>query len=291
MAFNIISSFIATGLCFYLRMFLVYVQGINATPIFSKKPIRIISLVPSQTELLFDLGLDDLVVGITKFCVHPPGWLHCKKIVGGTKNVNIDKIKSLNPDLVLANKEENVQEQIEALAEIAPVWVSDIQNLQHALSMIRDIGGMTNTQDKAIEIINKIEEGFKSLTRKQKGTDSGIKRKAAYIIWQNPLITIGHDTFIHSMMEYAGFENVFENRNRYPQTTIEELQILFKINGKEENFLMLSSEPFPFKEDHAIVIRQALPDVQVILVNGEFFSWYGSRLQLAPLYFKKLQGI
>src|ERR1700741_3198050 len=93
-------------------------------------PQRIISLVPSQTELLFDLGLDKEVVGITKFCVHPPEWFQTKTRVGGTKQLKIDLIKQLQPDLIIANKEENVKEQIEELEKHFPVWISDVNNLE-----------------------------------------------------------------------------------------------------------------------------------------------------------------
>lgn len=268
-------------------MFSIYLQGIHATPVFSKKPLRIVSLVPSQTELLHDLGLENAVAGITKFCIHPQGWLQSKKIVGGTKNLHIHKIKELNPDLILANKEENVQEQVAALTEFAPVWVSDIKNLEDAVAMILSIGMMTHTDEKATEIAKTIRKNFDALKNQASAHSSSLK-KAAYIIWLNPLITIGHDTFIHSMMEYAGFENVFANQHRYPQTTIEELRDVLKITGNEEAFLMLSSEPFPFSEKHTGLFREALPGVQVRLVDGEFFSWYGSRLQHAPEYFKEL---
>lgn len=266
-------------------------QHIDATPAFTKKPIRIVSLVPSQTELLYDLGLEAFVAGITKFCIHPAAWLSDKKIVGGTKNVHVEKIKALNPDLILANKEENVQQQVEVLAEFAPVWVSDVQHLHDAISMIGAVGTMTHTVDKADEVIKKITDGFQSLTIKQNTKGIRLKKKVAYLIWQNPIITIGNDTFIHHMLELAGFENVFANRQRYPETSIEELRTLLRQSGNEDASLMLSSEPFPFQEKHVGSYQETLPGVQVKLVDGTFFSWYGSRLQSAPAYFKTLWDI
>src|SRR3954454_13457271 len=119
-------------------------------------PNKIISLVPSQTELLYDLGLDEEIIGITKFCVHPEHWFKNKERVGGTKNVNIENIQSLKPDLIFANKEENVKEQIEQLETIAPVWISDITTFEDALQMIKCIGEITNTTSKAETLITQI---------------------------------------------------------------------------------------------------------------------------------------
>lgn len=239
---------------------------------------RIISLVPSQTELLADLGLDKEVVGITKFCIHPEHWFRSKTRVGGTKQVNIDIVHQLQPDLIIANKEENVKEQIEALAEKYPVWISDINNLDDALVMIRETGLMTGKQIAAQKITEQIAEGFAALTT------PGYKLRTCYLIWKDPYMTVGSDTFIHSMLEAAGFENVFSERKRYPVIKIEDL----KQSGCE--LLLLSSEPFPFKQQHIDELQQQLPKTKIMLVDGEMFSWYGSRLLRAPVYFHHLHG-
>ena len=110
---------------------------------------RIISLVPSQTELLYDLGLEEEVVGITKFCVHPPEWFQSKARVGGTKTIHFEKIKALQPDLIIGNKEENEREQIEALAECFPVWMSDIATLEDALDMMLRVGALVDRPEQA----------------------------------------------------------------------------------------------------------------------------------------------
>ncbi len=128
-------------------------------------PQRIVSLVPSQTELLYSLGLDDRVVGITKFCVHPEEWFRTKTRVGGTKTVHIDKVLSLAPNLVIANKEENVKEQVEAIAEKVPVWVSDINNLSDAYHMIAEIGRLTDTEEKASSLAADINRRFTKLEK------------------------------------------------------------------------------------------------------------------------------
>ena len=245
-----------------------------------KTPKRIISLVPSQTELLLDLGLNEEVIGITKFCVHPKEWFQTKTRVGGTKQLKIDLIKELNPDLIIANKEENVKEQIEELQKHFPVWISDVNNLNDAYEMIEQIGLITNKGQAAKKLTAQTKENFSKLrTSPDKYRD---KPRTAYLIWQKPYMTVGGDTFINAMMETAGFENIYKNKNRYPEITIEELNI------SNCELLLLSSEPFPFKEKHVEEIKAQGFKGQILLVDGEMFSWYGSRLLKAPEYFKNL---
>jgi ABC-type Fe3+-hydroxamate transport system substrate-binding protein len=244
-------------------------------------PRRIISLVPSQTELLSDLGLDEEIIGITKFCVHPNGWFTTKTRVGGTKTVNIEKVKSLRPDLIIANKEENVKEQIEELKRIAPVYVSDISNVQDALQMIADVGNLTNRSEKATALINQITSGFLQLSSVicQLSTPP---IKTAYLIWKDPYMAAGSDTFINDLLERCGFENVFNKFTRYPEIEITQLSSL------NCQLLLLSSEPYPFKQKHINELQPHLPDARIILADGEMFSWYGSRLLHAMDYFKNL---
>lgn len=243
-----------------------------------KVPQRIVSLVPSQTELLYSLGLDKEVAGITKFCVHPDEWFRNKQRIGGTKTINIQKILLLQPDLVIANKEENVKEQVEEIARHVPVYVTDIGNLEDALEMIRDIGEITNTAVKASQIIDTISAKFKALN------DQLPQRtlKCAYLIWKDPYMTIGNDTFIHNMLHYCGFANAFSHLARYPEISIQDLV------QQHCEYVLLSSEPYPFKEKHIDELQAVLPNAKIILVDGEMFSWYGSRLIEAPDYFKKI---
>ena len=239
-------------------------------------PKRIVSLVPSQTELLFDLGLEDKVVGITKFCIHPASWYKKKNRVGGTKNINFKAIEKLKPDLIIANKEENTQSEIEKLMNLYPVWVSDIGNLEDALRMIVDVGELTNTKKRAIEIAKNIKADFS-------GFESVINKSAAYIIWNNPIMTINKTRFINDMLKRNGLINVFaEKAKEYPEISKDEL-----IRANPE-IILLSSEPFPFKEKHLQVFNEICPSAKVILVDGEFFSWYGSRLQKSVGYFSTL---
>lgn len=239
-------------------------------------PQRIISLVPSQTELLFDLGLGDRVVGITKFCIHPAIWRKQKAIVGGTKQYKFDAIAVLKPDLIIGNKEENEKDGIDRLTSEFPVWMSDIANLGDALSMIKSIGGLVGKDKGADEMVMEISKSFSSLS-----VPSSVK-KSLYLIWKRPYMAAGKDTFIHEMMNVAGFENVL-TEGRYPELNIDQVKAL------NPEVVLLSSEPYPFKEKDIQEIQEVLPLAEVKLVDGEMFSWYGSRLKEVPNYFKSLK--
>lgn len=234
---------------------------------------RIVSLVPSQTELLVDLGLRDKLVGITKFCVHPAGLKKEVQLIGGTKNAKIDLIRSLNPDLVIGNKEENNQADIEVLQEMFPTWMSDIFNLEDALDMIQKVGAITGTSERASEIISKIQTNFAQLENLKSSS-----KTVLYLIWKNPYIAAGPNTFIDAMLSTLGFQNAMQEE-RYPEVKLEAL---------DPDLIFLSSEPYPFKEKHIEELQNQFPNSQVVLVDGEYFSWYGSRLIGAPAYFEEL---
>ena len=256
-----------------------FTDQMGRTIICAHPPQRIVSLVPSQTELLYELGLNDTVSGITKFCVHPHSWFIHKPKVGGTKSLRLSAIRSLRPDLVIANKEENKKEEIDSLASEYPVWISDIKSLEDALQMIRIVGDITKKNEAAGALADKIRNEFTMLSNNL----PDIKHPAtAYLIWQNPYMAAGGDTFIHEMMKSCGLENLFAHENRYPEITVN----LLKERGCR--LLLLSSEPYPFSAKHLPALKEALPDTRIMLVDGEFFSWYGSRLALAPAYFKEL---
>lgn len=257
---------------------MVFKDQLNRTLSFSSYPKRIISLVPSQTELLFHLGLDKEVVGVTKFCIYPTDWKTRKTIVGGTKNIKIDLIKELNPDLIIANKEENDEDSLRNLMPIFPVWISDIKSLEDAFQMILSLGKITNTESTSFTWTEKIKKQFKILSLLPKQP-----RRVAYLIWNNPLMSVNQDTFIHSLLELNQWDNCFKDKlNRYPEITEEEL-----VDSNPE-MVFLSSEPFPFKDKHIDRFKQLLPESRVVLVNGEYFSWYGSRLVDSPAYFSSL---
>jgi ABC-type Fe3+-hydroxamate transport system substrate-binding protein len=241
-------------------------------------PRRIISLVPSQTELLYSLGLDEQVVGITKFCVYPEEWYKRKTRVGGTKNINPNRIHSLKPDLIIANKEENVKEQVESLRKDYPVFTTDVKDLNDALSMIRDIGIITFKHKKALSICADIQRAFSSLSVNY------ASKRVLYLIWKNPYMGAGGDTFISDMLRRNGFINVLQDKIRYPSLSTDDIKAL------EPDIILLSSEPFPFSNKHINEVKNECPFSEVILADGTYFSWYGSRLQYAPDYFSSLLG-
>jgi ABC-type Fe3+-hydroxamate transport system substrate-binding protein len=240
-------------------------------------PKRIVSLVPSQTELLYHLGLDQEVAGITKFCVHPHHWFQNKLRVGGTKQIHIEKIKALDPDLILANKEENLRDDIEKLSKEFPVWVSEVDNLESALSMIGSVGHIVNKSSEADILIHEISKRFLLLKKEEP------LMNVCYLIWQDPFMTVGGDTFISNMLHHAGFQNIFSDHTRYPEITMEQLSTL------PYDVLMLSSEPFPFSEKHIQLLQPIIHSKIIILVDGEMFSWYGSRMLNSPGYFNQLK--
>lgn len=246
-----------------------------------KKPQRIISIVPSQTELLFDLGLRDEVAGITKFCIHPEEWFRAKRRVGGTKNLDLEKIKALQPDLIIGNKEENEREQVEELMQHYPVWMSDITTLDDSLEMIRSVGEITGTTEKAHALIHQITTDFAALQSAIPNPQSAIR--TAYFIWKNPYMAAGQSTFIDHMLQRCGLANAFA-LTRYPAVTPAE------IAEANPDLILLSSEPYPFKDKHIEEFRSICPNAKIMVVDGEMFSWYGSRLQHAPAYFTRLLG-
>ncbi|UOQ67314.1 ABC transporter substrate-binding protein [Hymenobacter volaticus] len=239
-------------------------------------PKRIISLVPSQTELLFDLGLGERVVGVTKFCIHPAEARKTAAVVGGTKNFDFEKIETLKPDLIIGNKEENYREGIEQLAAQYPVWMSDISNLDEALDMIRRVGLITGRKEKADALAADIATSFTSLET------SATSTSAAYFIWRKPYMVAAPSTFIDDLLRRAGFQNSFAHLSRYPEVTAEQLRQM------APQQILLSSEPYPFGEKHIAEFQVLCPSAQIRIVDGEMFSWYGSRLRHSAAYLRSL---
>jgi ABC-type Fe3+-hydroxamate transport system substrate-binding protein len=251
----------------------------NITSI-SFRPKRIISLVPSQTELLFDLGLDVEIIGLTKFCIHPENKIRTKEKVGGTKKLDLEKIIALNPDLIIGNKEENERSDIEALQQLFPVWMSDILTLDDAQKTIQQIGELVDRTPEAAYLNHLITAGFNDLQMLAAGKN--IDRRVLYLIWKNPYMASGQQTYINDIMTRIGLRNVIVG-DRYPVLALEE------INKLDANLILLSSEPYPFKEKHLEEFKKICPAAEVLIVDGEMFSWYGSRLVKAVEYMFHLQ--
>lgn len=251
---------------------------------FTESPKRIISLVPSQTELLHDLGLEERIVGITKFCVHPYHLKSTKKIVGGTKKVHVEKIRLLQPDIIIANKEENTLEIVEELRKICPVWVTNIITIEDVFQMITDFGRLFNCRTESQKWNDKIQfalKDFKDFVKDQP------TQKVAYFIWKNPHMVAGSDNFINEMLKLNNFVNIYDNPEKFPGRYPEIIIQKMKIQGDPE-IVFLSSEPYPFKEEDAFEIGRFTHHAKTVFVDGEMFSWYGSRLAKAFDYFKKI---
>lgn len=246
-------------------------------------PKRIVSLVPSQTELLVDLGLEERIMGVTKFCVHPGYLRKKKKIVGGTKKVHFDRIKALAPDIILCNKEENTEDMVRELEQIAPVHVSDVKSIDDALQLIEQYGDLFDVGHKALEIAGEIRLERK---RFEEYVKTFPERKVAYFIWKDPWMVAGEDTFIDHLLELNRFKNVFANGDsRYPEIELDQLK------QKEVELVLLSTEPYPFKSTDKEILKKEVRMDCIQIVDGEFFSWYGSRLTVAFTYFRKLHAI
>ena len=232
-------------------------------------PQRIVSLVPSQTELLFELGVGERVVGVTRYCTDPPeGVARCTDI-GGTKKFRFDAIDALSPDLIIGNKEENYQEGIERLAERYPVWMSDIYDLDDALAMIRSVGNLVEATAPAEALVQAINERRVAL-----GAAAAEREPVptAYLIWRKPWMVAATDTFADHVMRLAGLENAFGHASRYPE--LDDAQLA----ACGAQLVLLSSEPFPFTAAHVDELQQLLPAARVELVDGTHWTWYGSRL-------------
>ncbi len=238
--------------------------------------MRIISTVPSITELLSDLGLSDEVVGITKFCVHPEAWFRNKERIGGTKTLKVNKILDFKPDLIIANKEENVKEQIEQLQESAEVILTDIRTVQDNIKLIQALSTLTDKRMTGLRLVSEFRSALDSIEPLSPAL------RCAYLIWQKPYMTIGCDTYIHNVMSNLGLENIFSDRDRYPTISLED------IKEKRPEVILLSSEPFPFGLEHMDFFRSAFPHCQICLVDGEAFSWYGTRLIKKARYLQSL---
>lgn len=247
---------------------------------FNYPPKRIISIVPSQTELLFELGLDKEIIGLTKFCIHPIEKFAERTKVGGTKKLNIELIRSLKPDLIIGNKEENERSQVELLMEEFPVWMSDIYTLEDAKNTIKQIAELVDREPEAAYLNHLINAGFSDL--QTLALQQGIDKTVAYLIWREPYMLAGRGTFIDDILTINGMRNVVKE-NRYPSMGIDEVIAL------KPDLVFLSSEPYPFKEKHLEEIRKVIPTAKVMLVDGEMFSWYGSRLVKAVQYLFQLQ--
>lgn len=242
---------------------------------------RIVSLVPSITELLCDLGLASLLVGRTGFCIHPAQTVRAIPKIGGTKDVNIDKIRKLAPTHLIVNIDENEKPTVDALAQFIPhVIVTHPLAPRDNLSLYRLLGGVFRAEARAQALCDEFEREYASLAAMPKGPPQTM----LYCIWKDPWMTISRDTYIARMMEEIGWRcwtAPSADETRYPVFQWSE-ELARSIDG-----VLLSSEPYRFADPHVDALeRQIGKPVQ--LVDGEMMSWYGSRAIAGLRYLKQL---
>ncbi|MCY0901664.1 MAG: helical backbone metal receptor [Firmicutes bacterium] len=251
----------------------VYRDHLDREVVVPMRPQRIVSLCPSLTETLFALGLGPRMVGRTRHCVHPDA-ARTLQNVGGTKEVRADVIATLEPDLIFCEKEENTEEIVRTLSALYPVYVVDVHTVDDALGLITDLGEVTGVAQTAQSLRADIKSRLQTLPRVD-----GVRM--AYLIWQNPYMGAGQDTYLDALFAEAGYVNALADLNgRYPEVTLEVLQ------HKAPDVVFLSSEPYPFKASHQAQIQAALPQSKVLLIDGEV-CWSGARMREAVAILRK----
>lgn len=238
-------------------------------------PQRIVSLVPSTTETLHDLGAAERVVGITKYCVHPRPWVDGVEKVGGTKKVDVQRIAALQPDLILANCEENTREIFDALDPVAPLYAAFPRTVDEAIADVTRTGALVGCPEAAARWRADIESA------REEARAAARTFRYAYLIWRKPWMAVSADTFIAALLAEVGGVGVFaEHDDRFPAVTAAEL------SGADPDVVMLSSEPFPFQDKHRAELAAAtgLPIERFVLVDGELLSWHGTRMAAGLRY-------
>ena len=243
-----------------------------------KTPRRVVSLCPSLTETLFDLGLDDLVIGRTDYCVHPEEKLGAVQSVGGPKSVFLPVVESLLPDIILAVKEENDKKTLESLASLYyKCVIFDINSVEGALKMIEKLGEIFGRRERASAMRTSIGEGFSRVGRAAKNPSF------IYMTWSSPYIAAGTGNYINSLLTGFGFNNCLSGSfRRYVRMELNELKRL------EPDIIFLPSEPYNYTIADKIKFEKFFPGAKVVLVDGEMFCWYGSRMEKAGGYLKDL---
>lgn len=237
-------------------------------------PKRIVSFAPAITETMYRLNLDKEVVGRTGFCIHPKGRVEHAKKVGGTKQVKIDRVHELQPDLIIVEKEENTKEMVEQLEKHYPVYCFEVQTVDDAYRMILDLGDITDRRQEAAQLESDIKSAFQELP-------NIVGTRVAYVIWKNPYMVAGGDTYINSLLQKIGFTNAFETfEGRYPAVTEEDFQ------QANLDYIFLATEPYPYREKHLGTFQAMMPLTKPDLIDGEMF-WYGGRMLDAVAYFNK----
>ncbi|WP_153721000.1 helical backbone metal receptor [Sporosarcina cascadiensis] len=243
---------------------------LGRTLLYEFPPKRIVTLCPGITETLFALGLEEEIAGRTRYCIYPEA---AKQVpaVAGTKDLNLEKIHAVKPDLIIMEKEENTKEMVETLSEFYPVYVAEVQTIDDAFRMITDMGTLTDRQQQADLLAADINQAFAELPALPAA-------RVAYVIWKKPYMVAGRSTYINTLLQRIGFITPFaESADRYPAVTEEQFK------EAKLDLVLLASEPYPFKEKQQKQFQDMLPDSSIQLIDGEMF-WYGARMLLSANY-------
>lgn len=234
-----------------------------------------ISFAPAITDTLYSLQLDKEIVGRTRFCIHPKDKVQHAVNVGGTKDMKLERVHALKPDLIVMEKEENTKEMVEELEKHYPVYVCEIQTVPDAMVMIKTLGDITDRKKQANLLYQNITTAFKKIPIDYK------HKRVAYVIWKNPFMVVGKNTYIQSLLEKLGFINPFiAYEGRYPTIDAEDFK-------KEQlDYILLATEPYPFRVEHKADFRAIAPNAQPVIVDGEMF-WYGVKMLDAVTYFNQ----
>jgi len=241
---------------------MIVTDDLGRTISLEKVPEKIVSLVPSITLTLADLGLGDQLVGVTRFCKYPADLIKGLTKIGGPKNIYHTKIVDLKPDVVIAVKEENDKDQVLKLSDDVPVVVFDINTTDDVFRMMNTLGELFQKRSEAKELNSRIKEAYHHFPIQGDG------KKVVYLIWKNPWMAAGKETYIGSMLKIAGFDNIVEGR--YPEVDMEKLD--------EAEVILLATEPYHFKEKERAELEALFPGKSVNIVNGELFTWFGTYL-------------
>lgn len=250
-------------------------DGRGSRVVVPEVPRRLVSLVPSTTETLFDLGLGPRVVGCTRYCLHPAEGLEGVLRVGGTKDADVEAILELGPELVLANCEENTREIIESLERHVPVWAAFPRTVDAAIADLQQMAGLLGASEAARAWVARIELERRRVHRARHPA------RVSYLIWRKPWMRISADTFIASLLAEAGWRLALPpTEERFPVVQPSELA------AANPDRVLLSSEPFPFARSHLeeLVAATGLPAERFCLVDGENLSWHGSRMARGMAY-------
>jgi ABC-type Fe3+-hydroxamate transport system substrate-binding protein len=241
-----------------------------------RPPRRIVSLIPSTTEILCALGLGDALVGVTVYCVEPRDVVRGKTRIGGEKDPDLARIRALKPDLVVANVEENRREDIDQLrAWSIPVWVTYPRTVVEGIRLIGELGEVTGAGARAREMLRELEPLY---ARVERATGNRPAVAVFYPIWRGPYMTVNGDTYIHDMLRVCGGRNIFADRpERYPTVTLDD------VAARRPAVILLPDEPFRFRRAHladfaAYAEVPAVRDGRIHLVDGKPFSWHGPRI-------------